>query len=581
MRWRHGGDPERWTWRGCPVPTRYPSPPSELAPLGPLRRHHLPRGRDPGRHGPLRLRGRRGGKRHLLRRPGDGDTRDLRRHHDRDHRAGHRARPARRSGNKGFEAAVTAIEMAEPDAQAGRTSGTAHGLARREPRIVTRKAGSGSGGGLDALGDRRRGRTLGLLHLEALEAGGADPLAPGGGAFLDADLLEVGVPCGGASPSASGCARCRSWASFRTNNRLSPRNFSCARIPVEFGDPGRRDSRRLRASGGDCTRLSTVARAAKPAGSRANVPGCCVEHDERSDGRFRGGGRGGPHGRRGPRGGQGPGRQDQRPQRLPRTRRRHGHEHAAHPGVRAARRPSRQDLRYGREEASKAVGEGRADGRQGQLGGDPLADDPGRLRGRSAADDPSTPKPSPPASKGRASGPTPPFANRSRARCLPSMKDAARAAREAVEGGDADLAGAVVGAARQAAHDSVRRTPELLAGVARGRGRGRRGAWGGRDPGRPLRLRHGAGDRGSGRRRRTRYARPRGDPRRGGGLGLLHGVPGRLASTATPTSSRSTSTPRAGACSWSRTTTWSRSTCTPRTRGRPSRTRAASAASPA
>src|SRR5215210_4586879 len=48
--------------------------------------------------------------------------------------------------------------------------------------------------------------------------------------------------CAGASPSASGCARCRSLASFRTNNKLSPRNFSCARIPIEFGDPGKRDS---------------------------------------------------------------------------------------------------------------------------------------------------------------------------------------------------------------------------------------------------------------------------------------------------------------------------------------------------
>src|ERR687889_429788 len=45
---------------------------------------------------------------------------------------------------------------------------------------------------------------------------------------------------------------------------------------------------------------------------------------------------------------------------------------------------------------------------------------------------------------------------------LTVIKDAARAAREAVEGGDADLP-SVVGAARQAAHDSVRRTPELLA----------------------------------------------------------------------------------------------------------------------
>jgi DAK2 domain fusion protein YloV len=44
---------------------------------------------------------------------------------------------------------------------------------------------------------------------------------------------------------------------------------------------------------------------------------------------------------------------------------------------------------------------------------------------------------------------------------LTVIKDAALAAREAAEGGEADLP-SVVGAARQAAHDSVRRTPELL-----------------------------------------------------------------------------------------------------------------------
>ena len=44
---------------------------------------------------------------------------------------------------------------------------------------------------------------------------------------------------------------------------------------------------------------------------------------------------------------------------------------------------------------------------------------------------------------------------------LSVMKDAALAASEALEDGNADLR-AVVGAARQAAHDSVRRTPELL-----------------------------------------------------------------------------------------------------------------------
>src|SRR5918997_2833465 len=41
----------------------------------------------------------------------------------------------------------------------------------------------------------------------------------------------------GASPSKSGSGRCRSSASFRRNNRPSPLYFSCARIPVEFGDP--------------------------------------------------------------------------------------------------------------------------------------------------------------------------------------------------------------------------------------------------------------------------------------------------------------------------------------------------------
>jgi DAK2 domain fusion protein YloV len=45
---------------------------------------------------------------------------------------------------------------------------------------------------------------------------------------------------------------------------------------------------------------------------------------------------------------------------------------------------------------------------------------------------------------------------------LTVIKDAALAAREAFEGGETDLP-SVVGAARQAAHDSVRRTPELLA----------------------------------------------------------------------------------------------------------------------
>jgi DAK2 domain fusion protein YloV len=44
---------------------------------------------------------------------------------------------------------------------------------------------------------------------------------------------------------------------------------------------------------------------------------------------------------------------------------------------------------------------------------------------------------------------------------LTVIKDAALAAREATEGGEADLI-SVVGAARQAAHESVRRTPELL-----------------------------------------------------------------------------------------------------------------------
>ena len=44
---------------------------------------------------------------------------------------------------------------------------------------------------------------------------------------------------------------------------------------------------------------------------------------------------------------------------------------------------------------------------------------------------------------------------------LTVIKDAALAARDAAEGGDADLP-SVVGAARQAAHDSVRHTPELL-----------------------------------------------------------------------------------------------------------------------
>src|SRR3712207_5015361 len=39
-----------------------------------------------------------------------------------------------------------------------------------------------------------------LLHLERLEAGGADPLPPGRGAFLDADLLQVGVAAAARRP---------------------------------------------------------------------------------------------------------------------------------------------------------------------------------------------------------------------------------------------------------------------------------------------------------------------------------------------------------------------------------------------
>src|SRR5215210_5240042 len=45
---------------------------------------------------------------------------------------------------------------------------------------------------------------------------------------------------------------------------------------------------------------------------------------------------------------------------------------------------------------------------------------------------------------------------------LTVIKDAAVAAREAIDAGDADLP-SVVGVAREAAHESVRRTPELLA----------------------------------------------------------------------------------------------------------------------
>ena len=40
----------------------------------------------------------------------------------------------------------------------------------------------------------------GFLHLESFEAGGADPLAAGGRAFLDADLLEVRVPAAARRP---------------------------------------------------------------------------------------------------------------------------------------------------------------------------------------------------------------------------------------------------------------------------------------------------------------------------------------------------------------------------------------------
>ena len=53
---------------------------------------------------------------------------------------------------------------------------------------------------LNALGDRGRRRDLGLLNFEALEARRADPLAPGRIAFLDADLLQVGVPAAARRP---------------------------------------------------------------------------------------------------------------------------------------------------------------------------------------------------------------------------------------------------------------------------------------------------------------------------------------------------------------------------------------------
>ncbi len=98
------------------------------------------------------------------------------------------------------------------------------------------------------------------------------------------------------------------------------------------------------------------------------------------------GGRNRPRGRRGARGAQEPRRQDQRPQRLPRTRRRHRHEHAAHAGFRA---PSdrRCDLRFGRG-GGQGRGAGRAHGSQGELGRDPVADDPGRLRRPRHADEP-------------------------------------------------------------------------------------------------------------------------------------------------------------------------------------------------
>src|ERR687894_3090894 len=82
------------------------------------------------------------------------------------------------------------------------------------------------------------------------------PSLPGYGPSANSGL------CAGASPSASGCGRCRSLASFRTNNKLSPRNFSCARIPVEFGDPGKRDSQAVPGRRAvivpDCRRSPTV-----------------------------------------------------------------------------------------------------------------------------------------------------------------------------------------------------------------------------------------------------------------------------------------------------------------------------------
>ena len=108
---------------------------------------------------------------------------------------------------------------------------------------------------------------------------------------------------------------------------------------------------------------------------------------------------------------------------------------------------------------------------------------------------------------------------------LTVIKDAALAAREAVEGGDSDLP-SVVGAARQAAHDSVRRTPELLdvlreAGVVDAGGLGVAVVLDGVYAcisGQEIEVPR------SGRGRR---ARPGGDPRPGRGLGILHGVPRR------------------------------------------------------
>src|ERR671917_293476 len=128
---------------------------------------------------------------------------------------------------------------------------------------------------LDALGDGSR--SLGLLHLEALEARGADPHAPGRRALLDAHLLQVRVPAATRRPQgvAPGVAEARLLPARVTD-------FSHDTSPVlgYRSNWGTREAplarRHLRVSGGDCTRFWSETRRAGLEDSREAA---CRERD--------------------------------------------------------------------------------------------------------------------------------------------------------------------------------------------------------------------------------------------------------------------------------------------------------------